>query len=78
MGDGGLTVFPEVLDEAAGGVVQQGGHVVVQRIHVLRQPISCIIVHLQTEIMVVDCDFFPLVHPSQYHLISCLFTKYTI
>lgn len=44
---GGLTVFPQVLDEAVGGVVKQSNHVVVQRIHVLRQPISCIIVDLE-------------------------------
>ncbi len=44
---GGLTVFPQVLDEVAGGVVEQRGHIVIQRIHVLSQPISSIIVDLE-------------------------------
>ena len=46
---GGLTVFPKVLDEVAGRVVEQSRHVVVQRIHVLSQPVSCIIVDLETK-----------------------------
>lgn len=42
-----LTVFPQVLDEVAGGVVKQSRHIVIQRIHVLGQPIICIIVDLE-------------------------------
>lgn len=46
---GGLTVFPEVLDEGAGGVVEQSRHVVIQRIHVLSQPVGCVVIHLEGE-----------------------------
>lgn len=44
-----LTVFPEVLHKLAGGVAEQRRHIVVQGVHVLRQPGRGIVVHLQGE-----------------------------
>lgn len=42
-----LTVFPQILNEVAGGVVEQSRHIVVQWVHVLCQPISSIIINLK-------------------------------
>ena len=42
-----LTVSPDVTDERIGGVVEQIGDVVVQRIHVLHQPLIGGIVDLK-------------------------------
>lgn len=42
-----LTVFPEVLHKLAGRVAEQRCHIVVQGVHVLRQPGCGIVVHLQ-------------------------------
>lgn len=42
------TIFPEVLDEVAGGDFEQRRHVVVQGVHVLSQPAGGVILNLQT------------------------------
>lgn len=44
-----LTVFPEVLHKLARGVAEQRGDVVIQGVHVLRQPGGGIVVHLQSQ-----------------------------
>lgn len=45
----GLTVFPEVLHKLARRVAEQCCDVVIQGVHVLRQPGSGIVVHLQSQ-----------------------------
>lgn len=56
---GGLTIFPEILDKRVGRAVKQCYDVVVERVHVLCQPIISIVVHLQAKhhtFLVFVCD----------------------
>lgn len=41
-----LTILPELRDKSVRGLVEQRGHVVVQGVHVLHQPLICFVVHL--------------------------------
>ena len=42
-----LTVFPELRDKLVGGLVEQSGDVVIQRVHVLHQPLIGFVVYLE-------------------------------
>lgn len=41
-----LTVFPDLSREPVGALVKQGCDIVVQRVHVLHQPLVGLVVHL--------------------------------
>ena len=45
-GGAGLTVLPQFRHKLVSGLVEERGHVVVQRVHVLHQPLVCLVVHL--------------------------------
>lgn len=42
-----LTVLPELRDKLVCGLVEQSGHIIVQGVHVLHQPLVCLVVHLE-------------------------------
>lgn len=44
----GLTVLPQLWNKLVCGLIEQRGHVIIQRIHVLHQPLACFIIHLKT------------------------------
>lgn len=42
-----LTVLPELRHKLVSGLVEQCSHVVIQGVHVLHQPLVCLVVHLR-------------------------------
>lgn len=42
-----LTIFPELRNKLVSGLVEQRGHVVIERVHVLHQPLVGLVVHLR-------------------------------
>ena len=45
-----LTVFPELRHKLVSGLVEQRSNIIVQRVHVLHQPLICFVVHLKSNI----------------------------
>lgn len=60
-----LTVFPQILNEGTGGVVEQSCYVVIQRVHVLCQPVGGIIVNLESQFLKEISKY--LNHRAQNH-----------
>lgn len=45
-----LTVPPELRDKLVSGLIEQCSHIVIQGVHVLHQPLICLVVYLRSNI----------------------------
>lgn len=44
-----LTILPELRDKFVSGGIEQSGHIVIQGVHVLHQPLIGLVVHLRND-----------------------------